>query len=628
MPVLLLLLLVAVPTLAILWLVGVAMDNQALATQQRLMDAYRLHLENMQQEIEAGWQTLLRECDELTATQATPPQVFSAAVERDLADAVVVLNADGTTAYPNSLSYSHVEEQGPAWLRARELENYAHRPLAAHDAYEKIAQRADSERERMTAIQSQLRCLVKAQARDRAVALVDGLLAKEELDRLRDPRARSTAVNLMLMSLEQLSASDQQNQLCEQLVRWTQDYSDEFVASPQRLFILKRLADRFPQQVNRRLVQAEAMAAEYIASRRASEPAYVARSLAQDGVWSAVSPQHNCVVLLSSENLRMKLTQIAAVTTQSIHAKLHVLPPGDEAPVKTLVSRSAGTFFPGWRLALSLPAAQTLDSSTVERNRLLWTGVLVVMVTSVLAFLSVRVFRRQLHLANLKNDLVGTVSHELKTPLSSMRLLVDTLLDEEEFDATTTREYLTLISKENLRLSRLIESFLTFSRMERDGLTLEMRAVEPAEVVRLAIESAGDRFQSPDCRLSVAVDDALPTIRADEDGLVTVLLNLMDNAYKYSQPVREILVAARRSPDGVSFVVADRGIGIARSARRRIFHRFYQVDRGLARASDGCGLGLSIVQSLVKAHGGKIDVQSEPGQGSTLTVTIPASDRG
>jgi signal transduction histidine kinase len=146
---------------------------------------------------------------------------------------------------------------------------------------------------------------------------------------------------------------------------------------------------------------------------------------------------------------------------------------------------------------------------------------------------SVQLLRRQWQLARLKTDLMAAVSHELRTPLASVRLLVETLLEDERPEGKT-REYLEMIEKENLRLSRLIGNFLTFSRLERNLRKFDIRVTEPERVVEAVVASARERLQAPDCCFEVDVAAGLPPVRADEDALVTVLLNLLDNAYKYS----------------------------------------------------------------------------------------------
>jgi signal transduction histidine kinase len=210
------------------------------------------------------------------------------------------------------------------------------------------------------------------------------------------------------------------------------------------------------------------------------------------------------------------------------------------------------------------------------------------------------------------------VSHELRTPLASMRLLVDTLLDDEAPDSTKTREYLELIARENARLSRLIENFLTFSRLERNRQKFEFRATPPERVVRGAVEAVQDRFP-----VEVDLAPGLPAVRADQDALTTVLLNLLDNACKYTPGEKHIVLKAFPRNGHVVFAVQDNGIGIAPRERRKIFRRFYQVDQRLARESGGCGLGLSIVEFIVRAHGGTVQVESEPGRGSTFSVELP-----
>ena len=228
-----------------------------------------------------------------------------------------------------------------------------------------------------------------------------------------------------------------------------------------------------------------------------------------------------------------------------------------------------------------------------------------------------------MRLTRLRNDLVATVSHELKTPLSSIRLLVDTLLDDEEFDPQKVREYLVLMSKENNRLSRLIDSFLTFSRMERNKNAFEFSKVQVSEVIYAAVEVVADRFESNNCQLEVSIEDGLPAIRADEDAIVTVVLNLLDNAYKYSPKEKHIELRAFTQNEAVCIEIKEIGIGISKTALKKVFKRFYQVDYRVSRATGGVGLGLSIVQYILDAHNATVDVQSTLDHGSTFTITFP-----
>jgi two-component system phosphate regulon sensor histidine kinase PhoR len=231
--------------------------------------------------------------------------------------------------------------------------------------------------------------------------------------------------------------------------------------------------------------------------------------------------------------------------------------------------------------------------------------------------------RRHLRVAGLKTDLVAAASHELRTPLASMRVLVDGLLADPEPDARKTREYLQLIAIENARLSRLIENFLSFSRLDGGRQPLVFAAVAPATIVETAVGAVSPRLPEG-CDLRVDVAPALPAVMADAEALGAALVNLLDNALKYTSADKRIAVRAGRDGDGfVQFDVVDNGIGIPVREQRRIFRRFYRVDPHLSGDTTGVGLGLSIVEGIVRAHGGTVGVRSEPGAGSTFTLRVP-----
>ena len=183
---------------------------------------------------------------------------------------------------------------------------------------------------------------------------------------------------------------------------------------------------------------------------------------------------------------------------------------------------------------------------------------------------------RQVRLTRLKNDLIATVSHELKTPLSSVRVLVETLLDNQCRDPRQTREYLELIAKENQRLSRLIDNFLTFSRMERNKRAFEMRAISLGEVATKAAEALRERVHAAGFQLDLVIAPDLPWVFGDFDALVTVVVNLLDNALKYARDDRRAAIRVRTDGDLVCLAVEDHGIGLSRRDIRRIFDRFYQ----------------------------------------------------
>jgi signal transduction histidine kinase len=289
------------------------------------------------------------------------------------------------------------------------------------------------------------------------------------------------------------------------------------------------------------------------------------------------------------------------------------------------VSSAVGERLPGWSLQVQLTGADPLSAAESRKAAYLWTGGAGIVLIAVLAAAVAGLLGRQMRLTRLKNDLIATVSHELKTPLASMRMLVDTLLEGRYRDAGQVREYLQLIAGQNVRLSRLIDNFLTFSRMERNKRAFEFAPLRVEDIVAAAVEAAQERFSGPGCTLQVQIQSDLPSITGDRDALTTVLLNLLDNAHKYTGDTKCVTVRGSLQDGQIVLSVADNGIGIPRRALRRIFDRFYQVDQSLSRRAGGCGLGLSIVQFIVAAHGGTVTVTSEPGKGSCFSVRLPAN---
>ena len=286
-----------------------------------------------------------------------------------------------------------------------------------------------------------------------------------------------------------------------------------------------------------------------------------------------------------------------------------------------------GKFFPGWQVEVHFRDVDVFER-TADRQKLvyIWTGLLAIAVMTAAGLLTAQAVGKQIKTNKLKNDFIATVSHELKTPLASMRVLVDTLLEGNYRDQTQVTEYLQLVSKENERLTGLIDNFLTFSRMERNKQAFAMARTSPAAIARDAAEAVKTKFSTGRCRLDVDIPQNLPDIQADRDAMVTVVVNLLDNAYKYSYDDKRIELKVFCEDGSVCFSVRDNGKGIPRRALRKIFRRFYQVDRSLARRSEGCGLGLSIAKFIVDAHKGSITVDTKLGAGSTFTVRLPVGD--
>ncbi len=273
---------------------------------------------------------------------------------------------------------------------------------------------------------------------------------------------------------------------------------------------------------------------------------------------------------------------------------------------------------------LFLAKPEVIDEAVSGQQRIyIATGVFVTLLVLAIAITAAMAVSRQITLQELKNTSVAIVAHELRTPLASMRMLVDTLREGRYRNELQLREYLELIAGENERLRRIAENFLTFSRLDRGTQMLAFEPVAPHAVASLAVAPFSARLAAQGCTFVMDVPDSLPEIRADREAIAQVLANLIDNALKYTGEEKRIALRAQKQGATVAFVVEDNGIGIAPDQRGEIFEPFHQVDQRLSRTREGAGLGLAIVRRIVKAHGGEITVAGEPGKGSIFTVKIP-----
>jgi signal transduction histidine kinase len=301
---------------------------------------------------------------------------------------------------------------------------------------------------------------------------------------------------------------------------------------------------------------------------------------------------------------------------------------GLENPIETgFLKAPLGKFFSGWNVEIHFSGVDIFER-TAERQKVvyIWAGLLAIAVMISAGLLAARVVGKQIKTNKLKNDFIATVSHELKTPLASMRVLVDTLLEGSYRDQQQVTEYLELVSKENERLTGLIDNFLTFSRMDRNKQAFAMARSSPAAIACDAAEAVKTKFSKGKCTFEVNISNDLPEVTVDRDAMVTVLVNLLDNAYKYSYDEKQIELSVSFEDGSVCFCVSDNGAGMSRRSVKKIFKRFYQVDRSLARHAEGCGLGLSIAKFIVDAHKGTITVSSKSGEGSVFIVKLPAGN--
>jgi two-component system, OmpR family, phosphate regulon sensor histidine kinase PhoR len=277
----------------------------------------------------------------------------------------------------------------------------------------------------------------------------------------------------------------------------------------------------------------------------------------------------------------------------------------------------------GFALAAELPGDPA--APLAFRNRTLYIALLVLLYLGIgVGFgLTLREMRRAYKLSRLKTDFVANISHELRTPLTSVRLFAETLRQGRAESPQEVRECVSMLSAEADRLSRMVEKLLDWSRLESGRAKLELERTD----VPVLLDRIGEAYRAQQLPASyeTEMEPQLPQVNVDRDAMAQVVLNLLHNAVKYTGEDKRIRVRARRAGANVAIEVADNGPGVRPQERKRIFERFYRADDLLSRRTEGTGLGLAIAKRIVEQHGGRIELESKVGEGSTFRVLLPAA---
>ncbi|MGH9383725.1 MAG: ATP-binding protein [Vicinamibacterales bacterium] len=280
-------------------------------------------------------------------------------------------------------------------------------------------------------------------------------------------------------------------------------------------------------------------------------------------------------------------------------------------------------------LRITFPAGVADATAGFNPQRSLWelSFTLVALLTFLGGYLLWRDMRREAHIAELRTQFVSSVSHELKTPLTSIRMFAELLQMRESNDPQQAR-FLDTIVSESERLTRLLNNVLDFSRIERGQKAYRLEPAPLADVVQAAVRTIQYPLTQQGFVLDLNVCDPIPPVAVDRDALQQAILNLLTNAMKYSGEHREIGLRLCTENGTALIQVSDRGIGIPEREHSRIFEKFYRVPIPENREISGTGLGLSLVAHVAEAHGGTVQVTSHPGEGSTFSIRLPLNAGG
>ena len=291
------------------------------------------------------------------------------------------------------------------------------------------------------------------------------------------------------------------------------------------------------------------------------------------------------------------------------------------------VERNLEGAFPGLTLAIKLPGTTlaALGQHFVHTSFLILGAISLLLAGGIV--MTHRNISREMALARLKSDFVSNVSHELRTPLSLIRLYAETLEMGRLKSPDKYQEYYSIIRKESERLTALINNILDFSRIEAGRKEYDFRQTDMRELVRNTLESYRYQIEQSGFAFEEKIAEDVPPLSVDREAMARSLLNLVNNALKYSQDQKFIGVNLFRDNGSVKLEVVDHGIGIPPAEQQKIFDKFYRVGDPLVHNTKGSGLGLSLVRHIVQAHGGEVLVDSVPGRGSKFTINLPVAVR-
>lgn len=329
-------------------------------------------------------------------------------------------------------------------------------------------------------------------------------------------------------------------------------------------------------------------------------------------------------VLFVEDLLAPKIQQIA---DQELNISLERTNPVSTVYANTpqhssIVQTKALSILNNYQISVSLQSQSVADFIMFRTQQSIVSLSLLVVMILIGVILVVRNFKREMQLSKAKADFVANVSHEIRTPLSLISMFNETLLLDRVKDEKKKHEYYEIISKETARLKNIVNKILSFSQIDANKKQYNFELLDPNEIVNEVLDTYSYHLNENGFSYQLRLNGTTK-LHADRQSLIEVIINLIDNAIKYSRDQKEVTITSQVKSDMYVLSVADHGIGIDKKDQGKVFEKFYRAEGGDIHTTKGTGLGLSLVHQIMSAHGGSISLKSKTNEGSTFTLKFP-----
>ena len=545
-------------------------------------------------------------------------------LSRTSADSVIIYNESGKMTFPvsykfkASLSFEFSNELQKIIKRSYDLNS---EDIA--DSYLELSKLTSDKTEIAIALIEAARAYEKAGMKTKAMELCNRLIFVDDFKSARDTEGRLIRLEakFIFLKLEPVR-SHKFTEILADLVFLLSSYEDQTVPTLQRIELSNKISTIFPD-IFLPLVKPEKVSLSILkTSPNPDRRNFLLKTKFQNYWQYTVSGR---ITLIYSQNtLQEQLLSTIEKTEIPDKTIIRLLPPNTDNP-DSIVSIPASNSMPGWKLSLNFIDPLHMQSLIEQRTKLYrMNSWLIIGFSLFIGFIFIKDVKKKIQLADLKNNLVANVTHELKTPLASSRILLDTLLLHKNIPQEKISDYIQHLSTENNRLCNLVEHFLAFSKLDKNQYTFQIKNTSLDELIDYLEEAINGRFVKDRRRIDIDCIEKNVFVEADIQALVTVLLNLIENALKFSDESESVKLSIKlKDQHSLSFTVSDKGVGIPPKQLNQVFIRFFQSDYRLSKKQGGCGLGLSIVKTVLDAHKTKVAVSSEPNKGSQFSFQLP-----